>query len=142
MTGCNCSSTRPCKEDARREESVEDAAGLKFSATKPALGLVSGEFICHMGAVLTFGRDKYTRLNVDGANNWRRGIAVTELIAAVLRHTFLALMGEENDKESGHPHLAHAAVDAMMAWETIKYRPFWDDRWKQPFEMPVAKENK
>jgi hypothetical protein len=113
--------------------------GLKYDDGKPALGLYSGEFLCWQGAVLEFGRQKYTKDGVDGADNWRKGMKVRKLLGAIFRHTALVLMGEDLDKESGLPHLAHVAVDAMFVWETLRYRKQWDDRFVLPFDMPMVK---
>lgn len=55
--------------------------------------------------VLAFGAVKY------GPHNWRRGngLAYSRLLGAALRHLFAFARREENDPETGLPHLAHAA---------------------------------
>ncbi len=109
----------------------------KYNRNKPRIALLSAPFICEMGAVASFGENKYTVADESGTDNWRKGLPVRELIDAALRHTFLALSGEDADKESGLSHLAHAAVNLMMASETIIMRPEYDDRFRCIFAMPM-----
>lgn len=58
--------------------------------------------------VLGFGREKY------GAWNWANGIAYGRVAAAAVRHLYAFLDGEDDDKESGLPHVDHALCCLMF----------------------------
>jgi hypothetical protein len=73
--------------------------------------------------VMTFGANKY------GDNNWRagRGLGITRVLAAALRHAISYAEGEENDPESGLPHLAHAACCVAFAeWYALHVEDGYD----------------
>lgn len=68
--------------------------------------------IADMVAVLTSGAVKYS------AHSWRNVPDAQERYrAAMLRHVLAFCSGEDTDPESGHPHLAHAAVNAAFLLE-------------------------
>ena len=87
----------PAKTDASKEE------GTKYDRGKTRLDLLSMEALEEVGKVYTYGTKKYD------AHNWRKGLKFSRIIAAVLRHFFAFIRGEDRDKESGLLHLAHAA---------------------------------
>lgn len=61
------------------------------------------EMVEAVSRVRMFGAVKY------GRNNFKTtGFKFTRSLAAALRHIFAFLSGEDNDKESGLSHLAHA----------------------------------
>ena len=82
--------------------------GKKFDESKPRLDLLDSYAIEQLAAVLTFGAQKYS------AHNWRKGIAYSRLLAALLRHVFAFMRGEDNDPETGLPHIAHAMCNCMF----------------------------
>lgn len=98
-------------------------AGKKFDQQKPPLDLIPPEAIFEIGKVLEAGRKKY------GKANWAKGITVSRLLAAALRHIFQYLMGEDLDEETQTLHTANAATNLMFAIWMIKNRPELDDRW-------------
>lgn len=105
--------------------SPEDSpVGLKYDQGKPRLELIDSEWLEGVGRVLGFGAEKYA------ANNWRKGLAITRLLGASLRHIFAFLRGEDNDPESGECHLYHASFGLMTASWMLKHRPELDDRYK------------
>ena len=68
--------------------------------------------IADMVAVLTSGAVKYS------AHSWRNVPDAQERYrAAMLRHVLAFCSGEDTDTESGHPHLAHVAVNAAFLLE-------------------------
>jgi hypothetical protein len=111
--------------DHRGAEVKDLKQGAKFDADKPAAGLLSGVAVLGVATVLAFGANKYA------AHNWRKGIAWSRILAALLRHTFAFLDGEDLDPESGLPHVDHIACCAMFLQE--HYRDFkkFDDRYKR-----------
>jgi len=98
--------------------------GVKHDAEKIQLELLSRVWIEEVGKVLTFGARKYS------PNNWRKGLQITRLLGACLRHVFSFLGGEDNDPESGLSHLGHASACLMFCFETYRNKPNMDDRYK------------
>lgn len=98
--------------------------GKKFDEGKPPFDLLPYEALAETAKVLAFGAKKY------GRGNWAKGINLSRLCAASLRHTYQFLSGEDDDIESGINHLAHATCGLMFALTLIKQgRTEYDDRW-------------
>ena len=95
--------------------------GMKFDSDKIRMDLLDSYAIEQLSAVLTFGAKKYA------PNNWRKGIPKSRLIAALLRHTFAYLRGEDIDEESGLSHIAHAMCCCMFILG-LEWRADLDDR--------------
>jgi hypothetical protein len=90
---------------------VEDAltkVAVKYDEGKPDYSLMPSESLDLICQVWSFGEKKYA------AFNWSKGFAWRRPIAAALRHIYAWLRGEDNDPESGLPHLAHAACCLSM----------------------------
>jgi hypothetical protein len=87
--------------------------------------LIPPQFIEDIGKVLTHGANKYA------PNNWRKGLPWMKTYGAVLRHIFLWAKGEDIDKESGLPHLAHAATNICFLLEWSRTHKDMDDRIKE-----------
>lgn len=98
--------------------------GLKFDQEKPDLSLISSIWILGVGNVLTFGKKKYA------AHNWRKGIELSRILSACLRHIFAFLGGEDLDKETSLPHLDHASCCLMFARELWETKKSMDNRYK------------
>lgn len=51
------------------------------------------------------------------------------MFSSIMRHLVSWKLGEKNDEESGHPHLAHVLVRVLMLlhYELNAYNK-WDDR--------------
>jgi hypothetical protein len=98
--------------------------GQKFDSEKPRVDLLDPLALEGLAKVLTFGAKKYA------AHNWRGGISFSRLIGASLRHIFAILRGEDNDPESGLPHVDHLGCCWMFLSNMMKTRPDLDDRWK------------
>ena len=108
---------------ARREEYQRSQdGGNKFDADKPMMDLLPWRAVIGVAKVLTYGAKKY------GAHNWTKGIKISRLYAAALRHLVAWWLGEECDTESGLPHLDHAICDLMMVREMRTLHPAEDDR--------------
>ena len=86
--------------------------GKKFDSEKPMLYLLPPKSINEVGKVLTYGAQKYD------PENWRK---VDDLqnryTSAALRHIFAHMEGEEDDKETGLSHLAHAMCCLLFKLE-------------------------
>ena len=98
--------------------------GTKYDDEKARLDLVSPIALHDLGLILAHGAKKY------GPNNWRKGLSWGRLIAAALRHLIAYMRGEDNDPESGFPHVSHALCNLMMLVEFHHTRRDLDDRWR------------
>lgn len=65
-----------------------------------------------------------------GDNNWRKGMKWGRVFGALMRHAWAFWRGEDIDKESGHPHMAHAAWQCLTLMNYCKTHPELDDRVK------------
>lgn len=99
-------------------------SGIKHDGEKPDMSLISPMWIEGVARILTFGKRKYA------AHNWRKGLHMSRLLSAALRHIFAFLRGEDLDPETGESHLYHASCCLMFAAETFEMRKEFDDRWK------------
>ena len=99
---------------------------MKFDDGKERISLVPTECIKDAARVFAFGANKY------GPNNWREDIPVTEWVRSydsIQRHMMAWLDGEDNDPESGLPHLDHALTQMMILKMHVKYGAI-DNRYK------------
>jgi len=83
----------------------------KDDSKKLRLELIDPTFINGVGAVLTFGAEKYT------ANNWKQANSMVNrerIKGAMLRHQMAYANGEKNDPDSGLHHMYHIACNAMF----------------------------
>ncbi len=98
----------------------------KYDQGKSRLDLLPPLAIELVGHVLAHGAIKYA------PGNWRLCKDPNRYIAAMLRHTFAELRGEDLDPESEIFHLAHAACCALFALEIKLIHP-------QPKRKPLDK---
>ena len=68
------------------------------------------------------GAEKYA------VRNWERGYEWSKSFAALNRHLWLFWSGEDNDSETGLPHLASVAWHAFALLEFTQRYPEYDDR--------------
>lgn len=64
-----------------------------------------------IATILTFGARKYK------PNNWRNCTELERYDAAFMRHYFAYAKGEDNDSDSGYPHLWHALTNLAFLLE-------------------------
>lgn len=101
-------------------------SALRFNEEKPNWGLVDFTSLVPMVRVLEFGAQKYA------PNNWKKGLPTVEVCESLLRHVFAYLEGEDNDPESGLPHVGHILCNAMFLSHMSK-RPEMDTRDKEKY---------
>ena len=99
--------------------------GRKDDGGKLRFDLIPAEPLEQLAQVYTFGASKYAD------HNWRKGISFSRIFAAIMRHSWAFWRGEDNDKESGLPHLVHAAWGCFSLLEFMKHRKDLDDRYRQ-----------
>jgi hypothetical protein len=101
--------------------------GVKHDSSKPEMSLISSLALTYLSAVLTFGAKKYA------PNNWRKGLPLSKLLSASMRHIVAINGGEDYDSESGLPHAAHLMCEAMFMCEQLTASPIGgivgDDRY-------------
>lgn len=97
----------------------------KLDAGKPRVELLPGRPLMDIARVIGWAAEhKYS------VDDWRGGLAWRRLVAAAVRHLFAFLCGEDNDPESGLPHVAHAATNCLYLLEYGHTHPELDDRFK------------
>lgn len=97
--------------------------GQKADGGKVRMDLLDPYAMEQLAAVLTFGASKYD------SHNWRGGIKFSRILAALLRHIFAFIRGEDLDPESGLPHIAHAMCCCMFILG-LSHKPECDDRYR------------
>jgi hypothetical protein len=86
--------------------------GRKADAGKSRLELLPPRAALAVGHVLRFGAEKYA------PENWRKVTDGSQrYVGAALRHTMAWLNEENDDPESGLPHLAHAICSLLFVLE-------------------------
>ena len=97
------------------ESAASNPAGAKHDAGKVRAGLLVKDFphaLTAVARVATFGANKYT------AHSWRTvPDAAARYHDALYRHILAQASGEINDPESGLPHAAHIAWNALALLE-------------------------
>lgn len=108
---------------------------LRYDTGKTNWSLMPFEAIEEINKVLEFGAGKYAEWNFseNGGMKWSR------IINSCLRHIFSWMRGEDNDKESGLPHLAHAGCNILFLLYYIKRPDIFtkDDRHKRIYPSPI-----
>lgn len=95
-----------------------------IGATKPDLSLVPASGIVYEALAMMDGKAKY------GAYNWReKKVQMMTYLAAILRHTYALIDGEDFAQDSGRHHLGHIKatagiiIDALETGNLIDNRP-------------------
>jgi hypothetical protein len=101
------------------------AGGHKADDVKIPCELLPPVALIEIAKVLQFGSKKYA------AWNWAKGLSYTRVLGAILRHVFAYLMGEDKDPETGLSHVAHAACECLFILHYEKFKPEFDDRFRQ-----------
>jgi hypothetical protein len=99
--------------------------GTKHDSGKVDLTLIPYSALEVEAKVWEFGAKKY------GRENYKAGFPILRLLAALLRHTFAIVRGEDLDPESGLPHAGHARCCLGMIIECQHLGTLVDDRFKK-----------
>lgn len=100
-------------------------AALRYDTGKLRYDLLPPDAIDALVAVYTMGAQKYSD------RNWEEGMKWSRVIGPLLRHAFAWMSGEDNDLESGLPHMAHVAWNALTLISYGQRKIGKDDRGKQ-----------
>ncbi|MCC6311349.1 MAG: hypothetical protein IT345_10585 [Trueperaceae bacterium] len=100
---------------------TSDTGGQK-GQKQAQLGAVDPVALMDMARVAGFGADKYERYN------YLRGYPWSWSFDALCRHLFAFWAGEDNDPESGLPHIAHVGWHALALSAFSRRRIGEDDR--------------
>lgn len=103
------------KRERLYEMEIPNASGFYF---------MSYRVLNYLGDIYLYGCKKYDE------NNWRKGMEWGKIFAAFCRHSGQWFNGESYDKESGMHHLGHALWQLLGLGWFQKYKPDFDDRWK------------
>ena len=103
--------------------------GRKNDSGKLRMDLIPPEAVEALAAVLTMGAAKYND------RNWENGFAWGRSCAALQRHFWAWMRGEDKDPESGLSHMAHVLCNAafLVTFEARKVGT--DDRPKRLHPM-------
>ena len=93
-----------------------------FDEGKPALQWIPYDALVEISRAFSYGAVKY------GNGNFKGGMSWSKMVGSILRHTYRFMAGENNDDESGLPHLAHAGACICMLLYFYKHHPDLDDR--------------
>ncbi len=93
-------------------EKVKAIHDGKSDAGKLRYDLIPVTFLEQMAAVMTHGANKYDENTWQTVPNGKR-----RYVGAAFRHLVAHCKGEANDSDSGLPHLAHLACNAMFLFE-------------------------
>lgn len=95
---------------------TDDGKGKKYDNGKPMPGTLVNVFpeaLLAVGATIEFGTHKYP-----DPRNWRKVEGANKRYQdSLMRHLIKHNMGEVNDRETGIPHLAHMAWNALAILE-------------------------
>lgn len=112
------------KTEEQKKQLNENTA-LKFDNGKNRFDLIPPYALWEIARIYTYGAQKYED------NNWlRSGMKWGRFFSAIMRHLWKWWGGEKLDKESGLPHLAHAAWGCLALLQYEKEKLGVDDRVK------------
>lgn len=101
-----------------------EAKGLRYNDGKPEMSyILEARHALHgLAKVLELGAKKYSR------GNWRKGLSHTSIVDSMTRHLTAYMSGENNDPETGLPHVDHVLCNALFLSEMTRTYPELDDR--------------
>ena len=113
------------------EERITSSTGGQKGSKLARFDLLDSSFLWKVAEVMGYGSTKYS------PQNWRLGYDWGLSMAACQRHIHQFWNGEDNDQESGLPHLAHACFHLMAMYvfsQGRQYRQF-DSRLREGAEL-------
>ena len=95
-------------EDLAALKTPKKAHGDRYNDGKLKWSYVHFASLEPMVRVLMFGAQKYEPFN------WQKGLKKDEILESMQRHIAKMFDGEQNDPESGLPHIGHVMCNAMF----------------------------
>jgi len=111
------------EKDQEWPDILDDEAGVKYDDGKSRYDLIDAYALEQLAKVYTYGTIKYKD------NNWRGGFKWGRIFGALMRHAWAFWRGEDDDPESGLPHMAHAAWQCFALLSFSNEQRGEDDRW-------------
>lgn len=110
--------------DVKKRYEQDAALASRYNDGKAQLSMIleARNALNGMAGVLTFGAKKYDR------GNWHKGLPHADICDSMLRHISAYLAGEDNDPESGLPHVDHILTNALFLAEGYRTHPELDNR--------------
>lgn len=102
-------------------------AAVKHDAGKLRFDLIPPHALGELARVYTIGAAKY------GDHNWKKGMPWGRVVAALLRHLYAWLRGEDHDPQDGQHHLASVMWCAVTLME-YQRRKVGEDDVREPME--------
>lgn len=106
------------------EERLTASSGGQKGIKNERYDLIPWASMDKVARVYGYGAKKYQD------RNWEKGYPWGWSIGATLRHIALFVQGEDNDLESGLPHLAHATFHLLSLMRFMDAKREFDDRSK------------
>lgn len=105
--------------------------------TKVPLRFIPPPALARLAKVMEHGAKKY------GPFNWReQPVQLTVYLEAALRHIYSYMDGEDDDEESGQPHIAHTMACMAIMLDALDNKTFVDDRFHPGCFAALVKELK
>lgn len=107
---------------ASEERVVNAKTGGEKGRKVAQLGAVDPTSLMQVAEVAGYGCAKYARYNFLKGYDWSLSFD------ALCRHLFAFWSGEDNDPESGLPHMAHVGWHSLTLLAFMRLHPELDDR--------------
>lgn len=104
------------------EVRVTSASGGEKGSKLARYDLIPSEALRTVAELYGRGAQKYAE------HNWRRGYDWSLSFAALQRHAWQFWAGEDNDAETGLPHMASVAFHALALLTFMSEQPGYDNR--------------
>lgn len=108
----------------REQPSVSSTGGSK-NVKPEKFSLIPSQALAKVAEHYGVGAEKYA------AHQWRQGYEWSKSYDALQRHANAFWAGEDNDRETGTPHMAAVAFHALTLLTFMDEHPNHDDRYKE-----------
>lgn len=103
-------------------EQISSTGSLRYNKGKAGIHQIPPEVLLDIAKVLDYGATKYSQFN------WAKGNNLSVPYSCAMRHLLAFWGGEDTDKESGEPHLAHVLTNIVMMMYYQRNFDNFDDR--------------
>ena len=112
-------------EDELKEGTLSPEQANRYNEGKLQWDLMHLSSFEPMIRVLEFGAKKYEK------DQWKKGFPIRQIYNSLIRHMIAFMNGEDNDPESGLPHIGHIQCNIMFMAYVLENHPHFDDRSKE-----------